>query len=183
MIRDLVSWLILAAIALIAVVILLMNYAQKVKERDATQTCDEAAMVFAVQSYKKGLVAASLAMPVFGVLAAAGLTRRLRPELPSGRRGTLRRLALGLGAAFALTFIMAVLLYLFGGHCLRTALGDSGGLAPGMTARTVSFTGGFVPNFWLASVLDGLVLGLGAFLTMATITRSVSAAWVRLRRV
>lgn len=183
--RDLVGWMLLGAIALAAVGLFVADRVQKIREQQALfepGTCEESAMVEAVRSYKTTVWAAATILPILGICVSAAMTRRLRPELYSGQRGTGRRLVTGLVVALTLVVIGAVSLYFLGGHCLNSAVGSEGGLPASTVSGISSMIGGFVPNFWIASALDALVICLLTFFLYARIFRFVSGRLARLGR-
>lgn len=183
--RDLVWWLLLGAIVLAAVVLFAADRVQKIREREALYeagSCEEAAMVEAVRSYKTTVQAIALILPVLGICASAAMTRRLRLELYHAQSGTGRRLTTGLIVALTLVITGAVGLYFLGGHCLKAAVGSEAGLSSGTASGIFSLTGGFVPNFWIASGLDALLSCLVAFALYAVTFRLISNRLVRLRR-
>ena len=183
--RDLIWWLLLGAIALAAVGLFVADRVQRIREQQALfeqGSCEESAMVEAVRSYRTTVWAVAIILPVLGICVSAALTRRLRPELFSGQQGTGRRLVIGLTVALAVVVVGAVALYFLGGHCLNSAVGSEGGLPASTASGISSLTGGFVPNFWIASSLDTLVVCLLAFFLYARIFRFVSSRFARLGR-
>jgi hypothetical protein len=179
----LVWWIVLTALVIAGTAAFVVDHVQKVRERDAVfgpGTCDEAAMVQAVQSYEKVLLFGAFVMPAFGVIVAAALTRRLRPELTLGHRGTARRLTMGILVGLVAVLAFGALLFFFGGNCLRAAVGEEG--LPGDVAASVLFLGRLVPNFWLASTLSTLVASLFSFFLLGILFRTLSEGFVRLRR-
>lgn len=183
--RDLFGWLLLGAIALAAVGLFVADRVQKIREQQALfepGACEESAMVEAVRSYKSMVWVGAIVLPVLGICASAAMTRRLRPELYSGQQGTGRRLTIGLVAALSLVVLGAVAFYFLGGHCLNAAVGSERGLPASTVSGISSVTGGFVPNFWIASGLDALLVCLLAFFLYARIFRFVSGRLARLRR-
>lgn len=183
--RDLFGWLLLGAIALAAVGLFVADRVQKIREQQALfepGSCEESAMVEAIQSYKTTVWAVAIVLPLIGICVSAAMTRRLRPELYSGQQGTGRRLAMGLIVALAVVVAGAVGLYFLGGQCLNAAVGSEGGLPASTASGISSMTGGFVPNFWIASALDALLVCLLAFFLYTRIFRFVSGRLAQLRR-
>lgn len=183
--RDLVWPLLVGALLLVVVVLYVVDHIQQVNERDAVfggGICEQSAMVEAVRSYRTSLLAAALGLPVFGVLVAAAMARRLRPELYTGRNGTWRRLLLGLLVAVGTVLVMAFLLFFLGGQCFRAAVGEEGGLPPATAAGIGSLVGGLVPNFWLASSLETLLVTVLSFFVFSLASRQLSKLALRLRR-
>jgi hypothetical protein len=173
--RDLIGWLLLGAIALAAVGLFVTDRVKKIREQQALfepGTCEESAMVEAVRSYKTTVWVVAAVLPVLGICVSAAMTRRLRPEIYSGQQGTGRRLVMGL----------IVGLYFLGGHCLNSAVSAEEGLPAGTVSGISSVTGGFVPNFWIASALDALLVCLLAFFLYTRIFRFVSGRLARLGR-
>jgi hypothetical protein len=183
--RDLIGWLLLGAIALAAVGLFVTDRVKKIREQQALfepGTCEESAMVEAVRSYKTTVWVVAAVLPVLGICVSAAMTRRLRPEIYSGQQGTGRRLVMGLIVALALVVLGAVGLYFLGGHCLNSAVSAEEGLPAGTVSGISSVTGGFVPNFWIASALDALLVCLLAFFLYTRIFRFVSGRLARLGR-
>ncbi len=183
--RDLIGWLLLGAIALVAGGLFVADRVQKIREQQALfepGSCEESAMVEAVRSYKTMVWAAAVLLPVLGICVSAAMTRKLRPELYSGQQGTGRRLVTGLTVAVALVVVGAVGLYFLGGHCLNSAVGSERGLPASTASGISSMTGSFVPNFWIASALDALLVCLLLFFLYTRIFRFVSGRLVRLGR-
>lgn len=177
--------LLIGALLLVGVVVYVVDHIQQVNERDAVfagGSCEQSAMVEAVRSYRTSLLAAALGLPIFGVLVAGSLTKRLRPELYNGRNGTWRRLLLGLLVAVGAVLLMALLLFFVGGHCFRSAVGEEGGLPPATAAGIGSVVGGLVPSFWLASSLETLLLSVLSFFLLGLLSRQLSKLTPRLRR-
>lgn len=183
--RDLIWWLLLGAIALAAAGLFVADRVQKIREQQALVepgSCEESAMVEAVRSYRTTVWAVAIILPVLGICVSAAMTRRLRPELYSGRQGTGRRLVFGLTVALAVVVAGAVALYFFGGQCLSAAVASEGGLPASTVSGISSVVGGLVPNFWIASALDTLLVCLLAFFLYARIFRFVSGRLARLGR-
>jgi hypothetical protein len=184
--RDLIWWLLLGAIALASVGLFVANRVQAIREQEALYgpgSCEESVMVEAVRSYRTTVWAVALILPVLGICVSAALTRRLKPELYDGRNGTGKRLALGLIVAFSVVVVGAVLLFFLGGHCLRSAVSAEGGLPSDVASGISSVIGGkLVPNFWIASALETLLVCLLAFFLYARIFRFASNRLTRLGR-
>lgn len=183
--RDLIWWLLLGAIVLAGVGLFVADRVQKIREQQALfepGSCEESAMVEAVRSYKTTVWAVAIILPVLGICLSAAMTRRLRPELYGGHQGTGRRLVMGLAVAVSVVVVGAVALYFLGGHCLNAAVGQEGGLPASTVSGISSVIGGFVPNFWIASVLDALLVCLLAFFLYARVFRFVSGRLARLGR-
>ncbi len=179
--RDLVWWVLLAALILAGTTAFVVDHVQKVRERDAVfgrGACDEAAMVKAIQSYERVLLFGAVVMPVFGLIVSAALTRRLRPELTHGRRGTVRRLLMGISVGILAVVAFAAILFFLGGPCLRAAVGSEEGL-PGDVAAGVLTLGRLVPNFWLASSLAIVLMSLLSFFLLGIIFRTLSEGLTR----
>ena len=183
--RDLIWWLLLGALALAAVGLFVADRVQKIREQQALfepGSCEESAMVESVRSYKTTVWAVAIILPVLGICVSAAMTRRLRSELYDGRRGTGRRLVMGLTVTLAVVVIGAVALYFLGGPCLNAAVASEGGLSASTVSGISSVVGGFVPNFWIASALDTLLVCLLVFFLYAQVFRFVSGRLARLGR-
>lgn len=181
--RGLVWWLLLAALSLVAMGLFIADQVQKATQRSALfTTCEDAAMVEAVRSYKTIVLALAVISTVMGISVSALLARRLQPELYYGSAGTGKRFTIGVLVSMGGAFFAASLLYLLDRSCLHAALSPDGGLPGGLAAHLVSFLGGLVPNFWLASILEVLLVTFGSFLLLSRISRFLSGRYARLRR-
>ena len=78
--------------------------------------------------------------------------------------------------------IAAAAFYLLDRSCLHAAISPEGGLAPSLAARVASVLGGLVPNFWLSSILEVLLVSILSFLILSRISRFLSGRFARLRR-
>jgi len=175
--RDTFWWLLFAAIVMVAMGLFIANQVHKANQRNALLdqgACEESAMVEAVRSYKTVVLGLAVLATVFGIAVSAALTRRLRPELYQGSRGTGRRFTIGLLVSIGTVFVAAAVLYLLDHSCLHAAVSPEGGLPASVAAGVASYVGGLVPNFWLASILEVLLLSLLSFILLSRVSRFLS---------
>jgi hypothetical protein len=102
---------------------------------------------------------------VLGISVSALMTRRLQPELYHGSQGTGRRFTVGVLVSMGVVVIAAAALYFLDRSCLHAAVSPEGGLPANVAARVVSLVGSMVPNFWLASSLEVLLVSSFPFLS------------------
>src|SRR3954471_22048497 len=108
--RDLFAWLLFAALVMVAMGLFIANQVHKANQRNALLeegVCEESAMVESVRSYKTVVLVLAVLSTVLGIIVSAALTRRLRPELYQGSRGTGRRFTVGLLVSIGTVFIAA----------------------------------------------------------------------------
>jgi hypothetical protein len=183
--RDLFAWLLVAALAVVAIGIFIANQVHKANQENALLdqgTCEESAMVEAVRSYKTVVLGLAVLSTVFGIAVSAAMTRRLRPELYRASRGTGRRFTVGLLVSMGMVFIAAAVLYVLDHSCLHAAVSPEGGLPASVAAGVASYVGGLVPNFWLASILEVLLLSLLSFIVLSRVSRFFSGRVARIGR-
>ena len=183
--RDLFGWLLLIALVLVGMGLYIadqVHKAQQANEFLGLGACEESAMVEAVRSYKKVVLVLAVLSTVLGISVSAFLTRRLKPELYRGTPGTGRRFMTGVLVSMGTALVAAAALYLLDRSCLHAAISPEGGLPPSLAARIASVLGSLVPNFWLSSVLEVLLVSLLSFFILSQIFRFLSGRISRLRR-
>jgi hypothetical protein len=183
--RDLFWWLLVAALAVVAMGIFIADQVHKANQRNVLLeegACEESAMVEAVRSYKTVVLGLAVLGTVFGIAVSAAMTRRLRPEIYQGSRGTGRRFTVGLLVSIGTVFVAAAVLYMLDHSCLHAAVSPEGGLPASVSAGVASYVGGLVPNFWLASILEVLLLSLLSFIILSRISRFLSGRVARIGR-
>ncbi|MEO6191673.1 MAG: hypothetical protein ABIS20_01570 [Thermoanaerobaculia bacterium] len=183
--KDLIWWLLLAALVLAGMGLFIadqVHKAQQANELLGLGVCEESAMVEAVRSYKIVVLWLAVLSTVLGISVSALLTRRLQPELYRGSQGTGRRFTVGVLVSIGTVLIAAAAFYLLDRSCLHAAISPEGGLAPSLAARIASVLGGLVPNFWLSSILEVLLVSILSFVILSRISRFLSGRFARLRR-
>ncbi|HEX3530739.1 MAG TPA: hypothetical protein VH988_27050 [Thermoanaerobaculia bacterium] len=182
--RDLIWWLLLAALALAAMGLFIADQVQKANQRNILLqgNCEEAAMVEAVRSYKTVVLGLAVLSTVLGVSVSALLTRRLQAELYHGTPGTGRRFTVGVLVSLGVVVAASAIFYLFDRSCLHAAVASEGGLPANVASRVMSLVGNMVPNFWLASTLEVLLVTFLSFFALSRILRLLSGQVARLRR-
>lgn len=170
-----------AAIATIFVfqVVLLINEGMRIREEEALfglDQCTSEVMLEKLRLYKETILILSFFMAWMGVLISALLTKYLRAELYSARKGTWRRNFLGFLTGLVTVAVFAIAYYYTGSQCLRLAVSgpERGGLPADLAASVFSWIGRYWQNWLAALTIETLLVSVGSFTIVALLTRLLS---------
>lgn len=139
--------------------------------------CENVRMVEELRNFKKlaiWVIPAGAAL--LGVLCAAGLVRRLQPEIYLGTSGTGGRLLWGVGIMFGCLVIATVIIYYESSPCLRMAVQpqEMGGLDPLLVNSIHSLVGGVLGVWWLALTFETILVSVLMFFLIGATSRLIT---------